>query len=57
MQLMVNAHSDKVNVSEVIKGMGEERITFEDVKHKGTNILAWISNYIHCFVCDVKTQP
>ena len=52
MQLMVNAHSDKVDVSEVAKELEEDGITFEekDIKHKGTNNPAWTSNYIHYFV-------
>ena len=42
MQLMVNAHSDKVDVSEVAKELEEDGITFEekDVKHKGKQNLS-----------------
>ena len=43
MQLMVNAHSDKVDVSEVAKELEAEGITFEekDTKHKGTDKIIW----------------
>ena len=43
MQLMVNAHSDKVDVSEVAKELEEDGITFEekDTKHKGADEIVW----------------